>query len=161
MPRETPRRIRTGLAPDGCAHGPREGEGGTEPGVILAEIDLALHMDWSPQGGDVIELAREVLSRYSPVPLPEGYAMIAGFSHLFSSPVGYAAGYYSYKWAEVLDADAFSRFQEEGLVSRQVGDAFRSQILALGDTQDPMDLYRSFRGREPTLDALLQRSGLA
>ncbi|MGK3985670.1 M3 family metallopeptidase [Sorangium sp. So ce136] len=127
----------------------------------FAEIDLALHMDWSPQGDDVIELAREVLSRYSPVPLPEGYAMIAGFSHLFSSPVGYAAGYYSYKWAEVLDADAFSRFQEEGLFSRQVGDAFRSQILALGDTQDPMDLYKSFRGREPTLDALLQRSGLA
>ncbi|WP_437925532.1 M3 family metallopeptidase [Sorangium sp. So ce291] len=127
----------------------------------FAEIDLALHMDWSPEGGDVIELAREVLSRYSPVPLPEGYAMIAGFSHLFSSPVGYAAGYYSYKWAEVLDADAFSRFQEEGLFSRQVGDAFRSQILALGDTQDPMDLYKSFRGREPTLDALLQRSGLA
>ncbi|XXT17393.1 M3 family metallopeptidase [Sorangium sp. So ce429] len=127
----------------------------------FAEIDLALHMDWGPERGDVIELAREVLSRYSPVPLPEGYAMIAGFSHLFSSPVGYAAGYYSYKWAEVLDADAFSRFQEEGLFSRQVGDAFRSQILALGDTQDPMDLYKSFRGREPTLDALLQRSGLA
>ncbi|WP_437575477.1 M3 family metallopeptidase [Sorangium sp. So ce887] len=127
----------------------------------FAEIDLALHMDWAPERGDVVEFAREVLARYSPVPLPEGYAMIAGFSHLFSSPVGYAAGYYSYKWAEVLDADAFSRFQEEGLFSRKVGDAFRSQILALGDTQDPMDLYRSFRGREPTLDALLQRSGLA
>ncbi|WP_437965881.1 M3 family metallopeptidase [Sorangium sp. So ce260] len=127
----------------------------------FAEIDLALHMDWSPERGDVVEFAREVLARYSPVPLPEGYAMIAGFSHLFSSPVGYAAGYYSYKWAEVLDADAFSRFQEEGLFSRAVGDAFRSQILALGDTQDPMDLYKSFRGREPTLDALLQRSGLA
>ncbi|WP_438024145.1 M3 family metallopeptidase [Sorangium sp. So ce233] len=127
----------------------------------FAEIDLTLHMDWGPGRGDVVELAREVLSRYSPVPLPEGYAMIAGFSHLFSSPVGYAAGYYSYKWAEVLDADAFSRFQEEGLFSRKVGDAFRSQILALGDTLDPMDLYRNFRGREPTLDALLQRSGLA
>lgn len=127
----------------------------------FAEIDLALHVDWTPERGDVVEFAREVLARYSPVPLPEGYAMIAGFSHLFSSPVGYAAGYYSYKWAEVLDADAFSRFQEEGLFSRKVGDAFRSQILALGDTQDPMELYKSFRGREPTLDALLQRSGLA
>ncbi|WP_437587630.1 M3 family metallopeptidase [Sorangium sp. So ce1000] len=127
----------------------------------FAEIDLALHMDWTGEQGDVVEFAREVLGRYSPVPLPEGYAMIAGFSHLFSSPVGYAAGYYSYKWAEVLDADAFSRFQEEGLFSRKVGDAFRSQILALGDTQDPMDLYKTFRGREPTLDALLQRSGLA
>ncbi|XXX74761.1 M3 family metallopeptidase [Sorangium sp. So ce134] len=127
----------------------------------FAEIDLALHVDWTPERGDVVEFAREVLARYSPVPLPEGYAMIAGFSHLFSNPVGYAAGYYSYKWAEVLDADAFSRFQEEGLFSRKVGDAFRSQILALGDTQDPMDLYKSFRGREPTLDALLQRSGLA
>ncbi|AUX46778.1 peptidase M3 [Sorangium cellulosum] len=127
----------------------------------FAEIDLALHIDWTPERGDAVEFAREVMSRYSPVPLPEGYAMLAGFSHLFSSPVGYAAGYYSYKWAEVLDADAFSRFQQEGLFSRQVGDAFRSQILALGDTQDPMDLYKSFRGREPTLDALLQRSGLA
>ena len=127
----------------------------------FAEIDLALHVDWTGERGDVVEFAREVLGRFSPVPLPEGYAMIAGFSHLFSSPVGYAAGYYSYKWSEVLDADAFSRFQEEGLFSRTVGDAFRSQILALGDTQDPMDLYKSFRGREPTLDALLQRSGLA
>ncbi|WP_437672908.1 M3 family metallopeptidase [Sorangium sp. So ce131] len=127
----------------------------------FAEIDLALHVDWTPERGDAVEFAREVMSRYSPVPLPEGYAMLAGFSHLFANPVGYAAGYYSYKWAEVLDADAFSRFQQEGLFSRQVGDAFRSQILALGDTQDPMDLYKSFRGREPTLDALLQRSGLA
>ncbi|AUX25640.1 oligopeptidase A [Sorangium cellulosum] len=127
----------------------------------FAEVDLALHMDWTPEAGDVVELARDILSRYSPVPLPEGYAMIAGFSHLFSNPVGYAAGYYSYKWAEVLEADAFSRFEEEGLFSRAVGDAFRSQILALGDTQDPMDLYKSFRGREPSLDALMRRSGLA
>jgi oligopeptidase A len=127
----------------------------------FADLDLALHIDWSPERGDVIEFSREMIGRYSPVVLPDGYAMIASFSHLFSNPVGYAAGYYSYKWAEVLDADAFSRFQEEGLFSRDVGDAFRGLILALGDTEDPMVLYKSFRGREPTLDALLARSGLA
>jgi oligopeptidase A len=127
----------------------------------FAELDLALHMDWTPGRGDVIEFARALMERYSPVSLPRDYAMVASFSHLFANPVGYAAGYYSYKWAEVLDADAFSRFKEEGLFSRAVGDEFRGRILSRGDTEDPMDLYRSFRGREPTLDALLERSGLA
>jgi len=126
----------------------------------FAELDLALHMDWSPDQGDVMEISRAIFERSSPVPLPPDYAMVASFSHLFSDPVGYAAGYYSYKWAEVLDADAFSRFQREGLFSRDVGAAFRKCILSRGDSEDPAVLYREFMGREPRLDALFERSGL-
>jgi oligopeptidase A len=126
----------------------------------FAELDLALHMDWTPEQGDVMELARSIFERHSPVPLPPDYAMVASFSHLFANPVGYAAGYYSYKWAEVLDADAFSRFQREGLFSRDVGGAFRRAILSRGDSEEPMELYREFMGREPRLDALFERSGL-
>jgi oligopeptidase A len=127
----------------------------------FAEVDLALHMDYRPADhGDVIAWSREVLQRFSPARMPADHASIASFTHLFSSPVGYAAGYYSYKWAEVLDADAFSRFKREGLFNPAVGEAFRSGILARGDSADPMDLFRGFMGREPTLDALLERDGL-
>ena len=127
----------------------------------FAEVDLALHVDYRPDAhGDVIAWAREIMERFSAARLPDDHASIASFTHLFASSVGYAAGYYSYKWAEVLDADAFSRFKREGLFNREVGEAFRSGILARGDSEDPMDLYRGFMGREPTIDALLERDGL-
>jgi oligopeptidase A len=123
--------------------------------------DLALHIDYSPaEDGDVMAYARNLLQQFSRAPLPPGHATIAAFTHLFSSPVGYGAGYYSYKWAEVLDADAFTRFRESGIFSREIGLEFREKILARGDSEDPAELYRTFMGRDPDLNALLERSGL-
>lgn len=125
-------------------------------------VDLLLHMRYSPErDGDAISYTRHLLQEFSPAPLPDRHAMIAAFTHLFASPVGYGAGYYSYKWAEVLDADAFTRFRERGIFSREIGSEFRDRILARGDSEDPAELYRSFMGREPDPQALLQRSGLA
>jgi oligopeptidase A len=128
----------------------------------FASVDLALHIDYSPdKDGDLMRYAREILGKHAVAPFPEDYAMLASFSHLFGHPVGYAAGYYSYKWAEVLDADAFGRFKEEGVLSREVGREFRERLLARGDAEDPMDLFVAFRGRKPTVDALLERQGLS
>jgi oligopeptidase A len=125
----------------------------------LGIVDLALHRSWNGQA-DVVEFARGILAQFAATPLPAVYAMITGFTHLFSSPVGYGAGYYSYKWAEVLDADAFTRFRKEGVFSPNVGRDFREKILARGDSEDPSVLYRSFMGRDPDPNALLERTGL-
>jgi oligopeptidase A len=125
-------------------------------------VDLLVHVKYDPaRDGDPVAYARGILQEFSPAPLPEAHAMLAAFTHLFSSPVGYGAGYYSYKWAEVLDADAFTRFREGGIFSREVGQAFRANILSKGDSEDPAELYRAFMGREPDPRALLIRSGLA
>jgi oligopeptidase A len=127
----------------------------------FAEVDLALHMDFDPaSGGDPVAFALPIMAAHAAAPLPEGYAMVASFTHLFASPVGYASGYYSYKWAEVLDADAFSRFKQEGLFRREVGEDFRREILSRGDSDDPAELFRRFMGREPRLEALLERLAL-
>jgi oligopeptidase A len=124
-------------------------------------IDLLLHVRYNQErDGDPVAFTRQVLQEYSPAPLPPRHAMAAAFTHLFSSPTGYGAGYYSYKWAEVLDADAFTRFKTEGIFSREAGAAFRGEILSKGDSDDPAELYRRFMGRDPDPRALLVRSGL-
>ena len=124
-------------------------------------VDLLLHVRYSPENdGEVVGYTRRILQEFSPTTLPPDHALITAFTHLFSSPVGYGAGYYSYKWAEVLDADAFSRFRQGGIFSREVGTAFRSRILSRGDSEDPAVLYREFMGRDPDPRALLERSGL-
>jgi oligopeptidase A len=125
-------------------------------------VDLSLHTEYDPrEHGDVIAYARQILQAFSAAKLPGDYAMIASFTHLFASPVGYGAGYYSYKWAEVLDADAFTRFKNEGIFSRRTGTDFRDHILSKGNSGDPAELYRGFMGRDPDPSALLRRSGLA
>jgi oligopeptidase A len=124
-------------------------------------VDLLLHTEYDrARDRAVLEFGRKVLSRFTPAPLPDDYALLTSFGHLFSHPVGYAGGYYSYKWAEVLDADAFSRFLANGLFSREVGLEFRHKILARGDSRDPMQLFVDFMGREPDLRPLLARSGI-
>lgn len=124
-------------------------------------LDLLLHREYSPErDGDIVAYARRVMQDFAPAPLPENHAMIAAFTHLFSSPVAYGAGYYSYKWAEVLDADAFTRFRKEGIFNPEVGRQYRDCILARGDSADPAQLYRSFMGRDPDPSALLERTGL-
>jgi oligopeptidase A len=124
-------------------------------------VDLLLHMDYdSARDGDVLDYSRRVFEQFSPASLPEDHAVVASFGHLFSDAVGYAGGYYSYKWAEVLDADAFARFRDDGLFSRRIGMEFRQKILARGDSRDPMQLFVDFMGREPELEPLLERSGI-
>lgn len=128
----------------------------------FSSVDLALHRLYKrDRDGDILQYCRALFAEVAPVPLPEDYAMIASFTHIFSSPVGYAAGYYSYQWAEVLDADAFSRFQREGIMNPLTGIAFRGEVLSRGDTLPPEELFHNFMSRGPDPSALLTRAGLA
>jgi oligopeptidase A len=127
----------------------------------FATTDLALHIDYrAGRDGDPVAYANRLLQPFAPAPFPEGYAMLAAFTHLFADPTGYGAGYYSYKWAEVLDADAFTRFRKEGIFNPDTGRAFRAAILSRGDSRDPAELFREFMGRDPDPTALLERLGL-
>ena len=124
-------------------------------------VDLSLHLEYSPErDGDVLDYSRAVVQEFSAAQLPNDHSLVTGFTHLFGSPVGYGAGYYSYKWAEVLDADAFSRFRSAGVFDRNVGREFRQSILSKGDSEDAADLYRNFMGRVPVPNAMLERAGL-
>ncbi len=128
--------------------------------LMLGSVDLALHVDYTPGQGDPMRFAQDYLEAFSTLPMTESASFIASFGHIFGSPVGYAAGYYSYKWAEVLDADAFSRFKQEGIFNAKTGADFVGHILSKGNSQDPRELFRGFMGRDPDATALLARSGL-
>ena len=131
--------------------------------LYFAFVDLALHHGYDPDGDESpFDVARRVAGRATVMaPIPEDRSLCA-FGHLFAG--GYAAGYYSYKWAEVLSADAFAAFEEAGLDDRDAvratGRRYRDTILALGGSRPPMEVFRAFRGRAPTTDALLRHSGL-
>ena len=128
----------------------------------FASVDLALHQDYDAErDGEVMTYARQIIQEHSATRLPDDYAMLAGFGHVFAHPIGYASGYYSYKWAEVLDADAFTRFKKEGITNPAVGRAFRDTILSRGNSEDAEKLYEAFMGRGPELEPLLERAGLA
>ncbi len=120
-------------------------------------LDMAWHTLSEPFRGDIVEFERAAMAPAELLPPAEGACMSVSFAHLFSG--GYAAGYYSYKWAEVLDADAFSLFRERGLFDRETAMSFRRNILERGGSREPDELFRAFRGREPSIDALIERSG--
>ena len=123
-------------------------------------FDFRLHREFDPaQGGRIYEMLDEVRDAVAVVRPPEWNRFPHGFSHIFAG--GYAAGYYSYKWAEVLSADAFSLFEEKGVFSKEAGRSFLRNILEKGGSSDAMDLFVAFRGREPEIDALLRHSGIA
>lgn len=130
--------------------------------LSLGKLDLELHVHPEKYlGKDLDDVDREILADYKAELATQGPSMARRFNHLFSSPVGYAAGYYSYKWAEVLDADAFTRFREEGVLNSETGMSFRIEILAKGNSRPVDESYRQFMGRDPEQTALLERSGLA
>ncbi len=125
----------------------------------FALFDFRLHAEYDPaRGSRALETLAEVRDEVSLLSQPEYNRLPHSFSHVFAG--GYAAGYYSYKWAEVLAADAFSAFQDAGVFDRDTALRFRVEILEIGGSRDIMQAYVAFRGREPRIDALLQQSGI-
>ena len=121
-------------------------------------LDMAWHtLETLPEAG-TLDFERAALAPSSLMPKPEGTAISPSFNHIFSG--GYSAGYYSYKWAEVLEADAFSLFKEKGIFDRETAASFRENILSKGDSEDPAVLYRNFRGHDPEPSALMEKLGL-
>jgi oligopeptidase A len=126
----------------------------------FALFDFRIHAEYDPElGARVQHILDEVRAEVSVVKPPAYHRFQHGFTHIFAG--GYAAGYYSYKWAEVLSSDAFSKFEETGIFNRQTGLEFLEAILEQGGARDPMELFIEFRGREPEIDALLRHSGIS
>lgn len=121
-------------------------------------LDMAWHTLKVPYTGDVIAFEKQAWAKSQVLPSVEGVCMSTQFSHIFSG--GYSAGYYSYKWAEVLDADAFSVFKKNGIFDAVTAKKFREMVLSKGGSENPMILYKRFRGQEPTIDALLIRNNI-
>ncbi len=126
--------------------------------VSFGLLDMAWYTRTTPFDGDVRTYEKQAWAEAQILPQLEETCMSTQFSHIFAG--GYAAGYYSYKWAEVLDADAFSLFRQKGIFNPEVAQSFRENILSKGGTEHPMTLYKRFRGQEPTIDALLIRNGI-
>lgn len=126
--------------------------------VSFGLLDMAWYTRRTPFEGDVRAYEQEAWKRAQILPTVPETCMSVQFGHIMSG--GYAAGYYSYKWAEVLDADAFSVFKEKGIFNTETAQSFRDNILSKGGTEHPMTLYKRFRGQEPTIDALLRRNGI-
>jgi oligopeptidase A len=123
-------------------------------------FDFKIHLNYDPaQGGRIYETLEQVRDQVSVVKAPAFNRFAHGFSHIFAG--GYAAGYYSYKWAEVLSSDAFSLFEEQGIFNPEVGNAFLTNVLEKGGSQNAMELFTNFRGRKPSIDALLRHNGIA
>ncbi|WP_076413261.1 oligopeptidase A [Shewanella sp. UCD-KL12] len=123
-------------------------------------FDFRLHLEYTPEAGANIQAKlNEVRKQVAVVKAAEFNRFQHSFAHIFAG--GYAAGYYSYKWAEVLSADAFSRFEEEGIFNLGTGRSFLENILQMGGSEEPMTLFKRFRGREPKIDALLRHSGIS
>lgn len=117
--------------------------------------DMAWHSITEPVSVSVKDFEKNATAKASVLPSIDDACMSPSFSHIFAG--GYSAGYYSYKWAEVLDADAFSLFKEKGIFNKEVAKSFRDNILSKGSSEDEMDLFIKFRGRKPEIDALLNR----
>lgn len=126
--------------------------------VSFGLLDMAWYTRSTPFEGDVKAYEQQAWEKAQVLPVVKETCMSTQFSHIFSG--GYSAGYYSYKWAEVLDADAFSLFKQKGVFNREVAESFRNNILSKGGTEHPMVLYKRFRGQEPGIDALLIRNGI-
>jgi len=125
----------------------------------FALFDFRLHHEGCGEGG-IQALLDDVRQEVAVVPVPEFNRFQHGFNHIFSDFVGYAAGYYSYKWAEVLSADAYSAFKATSAFDRQVGERFLESILEKGGSDDAMNLFEAFMGRPPKIDALLEQEGI-
>ena len=126
--------------------------------VSFGLLDMAWYTRNTPFEGDIKAYERQAWAQAQILPTVSETCMSTQFSHIFAG--GYSAGYYSYKWAEVLDADAFSLFKQKGIFNEEVANSFRNNILSKGGTEHPMILYKRFRGQEPTIDALLIRNGI-